>query len=57
MRGRDTLEYLTDATTSGPEETRVTRNQDQIQMKFQRRKLQPGLDDSGKAEAKKNSSR
>ena len=39
MRGRDILKYLTDATTSGPEETRVTSNQDQIQMKFKRRKL------------------
>ena len=39
MRGRDALEYLTDVTTSGPEETRVTSNQDQIRMKFKRRKL------------------
>ena len=37
MRGRDTLEYLTDATAGGPRVTRVTNDQDQIRMKFKRR--------------------
>ena len=36
MRGRDILEYLTDATAGGPEVTRVTSNQGLVQMKFKR---------------------